>query len=51
MSEKKGLWYNIRKKRERGEPKAKPGSADYPDKEAFEKAQGKKRFGKLFKKS
>ena len=26
----KGLWYNIRKKRERGEPKAKPGDKDYP---------------------
>jgi len=26
----KGLWHNIRKKRERGEPKAKPGDKDYP---------------------
>ena len=31
MEEKsKGLWHNIRKKRERGEPKAKPGDKDYP---------------------
>jgi hypothetical protein len=46
----RGLWDNIAAKRKRGEPKAKPGSEDYPDKKAFEKAQGKKRFGKLFKK-
>lgn len=49
MADKKGLWYNIHKKRERGEPPAKPGSKDYPEKEAFQKAQGK-RFSKLFKK-
>jgi hypothetical protein len=44
----KGLWDNIRAKRERGEPKAKPGSKDYPEKKAFAKASG--RFKKLFKK-
>ena len=26
----KGLWHNIRAKRKRGEPKAKPGDKDYP---------------------
>lgn len=46
----RGLWDNIRAKRERGESPAKKGSEDYPDKKAFEKAQGKKRFSKLFKK-
>lgn len=26
-----GLWANVRAKRERGEPPAKPGDKDYPD--------------------
>ena len=43
-----GLWDRIAAKRERGEPKAKPGSKDYPEKKAFAKASG--RFKKLFKK-
>lgn len=36
------LWDNIRKKRERGEPAAKPGDEDYPDADAWEKAQAYK---------
>jgi hypothetical protein len=34
----KGLWDNIRKKRERGEKAAKPGDEDYPDKKGWDKA-------------
>ena len=30
VEEGKGLWHNIRAKRKRGEPKAKPGDKDYP---------------------
>ena len=33
--EKPGLWANIRAKRKRGEPAAKPGDKDYPDKEQW----------------
>lgn len=32
-----GLWDNIRKKRERGEPPAKPGDEDYPDPKQWKK--------------
>lgn len=32
-----GLWDNIHKKRERGEPPAKPGDEDYPDEETWQK--------------
>ena len=35
---KKGLYANIRAKRKRGEPPAKPGHEDYPAKDAFKKA-------------
>ena len=35
---KPGLWDNIRAKRERGEPAAKPGDEDYPDKKSWNKA-------------
>ena len=35
---KKGLYANIHAKRKRGEPPAKPGSEDYPAKDAFKKA-------------
>lgn len=35
---KKGLYANIHAKRKRGEPPAKPGSKDYPAKDAFKKA-------------
>jgi hypothetical protein len=35
--EKPGLWANIRAKRKRGEPAAKPGDKDYPDKEQWNK--------------
>lgn len=37
--EKPGLWANIRAKRERGERRARKGSDDYPDKDAFRQAQ------------
>jgi hypothetical protein len=40
---KKGLWDNIREKKKRmgkNYKAAKPGSKDYPDKEAYKKAQG-----------
>lgn len=40
---KKGLWDNIREKKKRmgkNYKPAKPGSKDYPDKEAYKKAQG-----------
>jgi hypothetical protein len=33
----KGLWVNIRKKRDRGELPAKPGDNDYPDKKQWDK--------------
>ena len=36
--EKKGLYANIHAKRKRGESPAKPGSEDYPAKDAFKKA-------------
>lgn len=32
---KPGLWANIRAKKKRGEPTAKPGDKDYPDKEQW----------------
>ena len=35
---KKGLYANIHAKRKRGESPAKPGSEDYPAKDAFKKA-------------
>lgn len=34
-----GLWDNVHAKRERGESPAKPGSKDYPKKDAWEKAK------------
>lgn len=34
---KKGLWANIHAKRKRGESPAKPGDANYPDKQAWKK--------------
>jgi hypothetical protein len=34
-----GLWDNIRAKKERGESPAKPGSEDYPEKKAWNKAK------------
>jgi hypothetical protein len=38
---KKGLWDNIRKKRERGEKPANPGDEDYPEKDTWQKLTGK----------
>lgn len=38
---KPGLWENIRKKRARGEPPAKPGEEGYPDKDAWKKLTAK----------
>jgi len=38
LSEKKGLYANIHAKRKRGEAPAKPGSEDYPAKDAFKKS-------------
>ena len=38
LDEKKGLYANIHAKRKRGEAPAKPGSEDYPAKDAFKKA-------------
>lgn len=35
--EKPGLWANIRAKRKRGEPPAKPGEKDFPDKKQWSK--------------
>jgi len=35
--EKKGLWYNIRKKRKRGEKPNKLGDEGYPDKKQWKK--------------
>lgn len=37
--EKPGLWANIRDKRKRGEPPAKPGDEDYPDEKSYQAAQ------------
>ena len=33
----KGLWYNIRAKKEKGKKPAKPGDEDYPDKKQWDK--------------
>lgn len=44
--EKPGLWDNIRKKRARGESPAKPGDKDYPDEDAWKKAQEAEYQGK-----
>ena len=38
ISEKKGLYANIHAKKKRGEAPAKPGSEDYPAKDAFKKS-------------
>ena len=38
ITEKKGLYANIHAKRKRGEAPAKPGSEDYPAKDAFKKS-------------
>ena len=38
LEEKKGLYANIHAKRKRGEAPAKPGSEDYPAKDAFKKS-------------
>jgi hypothetical protein len=35
MPVKKGLYYNINKRREKGLPPKKPGQKGYPTKEAF----------------
>ena len=45
MSEKKGLWYNIHKKRERikkgsGERMRKPGEKGAPTQDALKRSQG-----------
>ena len=43
QAKNKGLWYNIQQKKKRmgkNYRPAKPGSSDYPEKEAFKKAQG-----------
>jgi hypothetical protein len=40
---KKGLWANVHAKRKRGEKPAKKGDDDYPDKEAWEAAQTKRK--------
>jgi hypothetical protein len=37
LDENKGLWYNIHKKRKRGEKPAKPGDDAYPDKKQWDK--------------
>jgi hypothetical protein len=39
----KGLWHNIRAKRKRGEPKAKPGDKDYPKTLNIEGMYGRRR--------
>ena len=36
---KRGLYANIHAKRKRGEAPTKPGSSDYPDKDAFKKSE------------
>lgn len=43
VDEKRGLWDNVWAKRKRGEAPAKPGDEDYPDDEAWDSAQGKKK--------
>lgn len=43
LEEKKGLWDNVWAKRKRGEKPAKPGDEDYPDEDAWDSAQGKKK--------
>ena len=40
---KRGLWDNIRAKRERGEKPAKPGDKDYPDQKQWRKLSGQGR--------
>ena len=40
---RKGLWDNIRTKRERGESPAKPGDKDYPDSKQWRKLSGQGR--------
>ena len=37
LASKPGLWANIHAKRKRGEPPAKPGQEDYPDKKNWKK--------------
>lgn len=37
VAKRKGLWDNIRAKRERGEAPAKPGDADFPDAKSWKK--------------
>jgi hypothetical protein len=37
LTEEKGLWDNIRAKRERGEKPAEPGDEDYPDQKQWKK--------------
>lgn len=39
---RKGLWANIRAKRERGEKPAKPGDKDYPDPKQWKKVAGER---------
>jgi hypothetical protein len=43
VEEKRGLWDNVWAKRKRGEKPAKPGDEDYPDEDAWDSAQGKKK--------
>ncbi len=40
---RRGLWDNIRAKRERGEAPAKPGDKDYPDKKQWRRLSGQGR--------
>lgn len=42
-SARRGLWDNIRAKRERGEPAAKPGGKDYPDPKQWRRLSGQGR--------
>lgn len=42
MPDKPGLWENIRKKRARGEPPAKPGDPDYPERDEWKKLTARK---------
>jgi len=47
QAKNKGLWYNIQQKKKRMGKKyrpAKPGSPDYPEKDAFKKAQASEYF-------
>ena len=39
---KRGLWDNIRAKRERGEAPAKPGDQGYPDPRQWKKVAGER---------